>query len=137
MADMGFEARQSSSRVHPPNPSAMLFPGQGGLFCFIPGRGHLFLPLLSFFPLHCSLHSPFFPQILTEPPFCPVCFPQPLMSGWPGEETGQVEPWALPSQISPSLLPGLDEEVSPPHTAPSPPTAQKELGLVWLLPSED
>lgn len=120
MAGLGFEARQSSSRVYPPNPSAMLLPGQGGLVCFTPGRGHLFLTLLSFFPLHCSLHSLFFPQILTGPPFCPACFPQPLMSDWPGEETGQVEPWALPSQISPSLLLGLDEEVSLPHTSPHP-----------------
>ena len=54
---------------------------------------------------------------------------------WPGEETGQVEPWALPSQISLSLLPGLDEEVSLTSHLPPPP-AQEELGLVWQLPPE-
>lgn len=104
----------------------MLLPGQGGLVCFIPGRGHLFLTLLSSLPLHCSVHSPIFLQILTGPPFCPACFPQPLMSGWPGEETRQVEPWALPSQISPSLLLGLDEEVSLSHTSPPPRTGGVE-----------
>lgn len=46
-----------------------------------------------------------------------------------------MEPWALPSQISLSLLPGLDEEVSLTSHLPPPP-AQEELGLVWQLPPE-
>lgn len=37
-----------------------------------------------------------------------------------------MEPWALPSQISPSLLLGLDEEVSLSHTSPPPRTGGVE-----------